>query len=189
MPRPAPVRVHAGVEDVRVARIGSDVGARRLRVDVQHLTPCFAAVDGLEDAALFVRPPLATQAAGVHEVGVLRVDDDARDLVRLRETDVRPVLAGIDGFVHAVADRRVVARILLAGADVYDVRIARRDRDGADRGDRLLVEDGLEGGAAVRGLDDAAVGTGDVVDVAVARHTYDHGDAAGVVGGTNRSPA
>ena len=79
------------------------------------------------------------------------------------------------GLVHAVADRRVVARILLARADVDDVRIARRDGDGADRRDGLLVEDRLERDAAVGGLDDAAVGAGDVVHVAVAGDAGDDG--------------
>jgi hypothetical protein len=63
--------------------------------------------------------------------------------VALLETDVRPVLAGVERLVHPIADRRVVARILLAGADVDDVRITGRDRDRADRADVCLSKIGL----------------------------------------------
>src|SRR4051812_29716308 len=143
MPGPPAIRVHAGVENIRVARIGGDVRARRLIVDVQHLLPCLSTVRRLEDATLFVRSPLASEPARVHEVRILRVDHDARDLVTLLETDVRPMLPGVDRLVHPVTDRRVVARVLLARADVDDIWIARRDGDRADRADVLPVEDGL----------------------------------------------
>ena len=95
---------------------------------------------------------------------------------------MRPRLAAVAAAVDAVAERRVVARVLLAGADVDDVGIRRRQRDLADRQHVLVVEDRLPGRAAVDGLPDAAVGAGHVEDERVAGHPDDDRDAAGLVG-------
>src|ERR1043166_2722833 len=149
MPGPPSVRVHPRVKDVGVGRVGRDVTAGRLRIYIEDLLPALPAVGGLEDPTLLVRPPFASESAGIDEIRILRIDHDAGDLVRVGQSDLRPVLAGVDRLVHPVADRGVVARILLARADVDDVRIARRYRNRADRADVLLVEDRLEGRPAV----------------------------------------
>ena len=81
VPRLAQVRVHAGVDDVAVVRVGGDVGAAGLRIHVEHLLPRGAAVGGFEHTALFVGSPFASNRAGVHDVGILSVHNDARDLV------------------------------------------------------------------------------------------------------------
>src|SRR5512146_944955 len=178
VPRPSAIRVHPGVEDVGVARIGRDVGAGGLRIDEENPLPALAAVGRLEDAAFLVRAPLAPEATGVHELRIPGVDHDARDPLALIEPDVRPMLTGVDRLVHTVADRRIVSRILFARTHVDDVRVARCDRDRPDGTHRLLVEYRLEGDAAVDGLDDAAVRAGDVVHVAVSRYAGHDGDPA-----------
>src|SRR5437870_1357118 len=81
---------------------------------------------------------ITAKPARIHDIRILWIDDQPCDLVALREADVRPVLAAVDRLVHPVADRRVVARIFLARSDVDDVRVARRDGDGADGADALL---------------------------------------------------
>ena len=132
MPRPAAIGIHPRVQNVGIRRIGRDVGARRLRIDKQHAFPRRAAVGCPEHPALLARPPLAPDAAHKHDVVIARVDDDAGDFVALLEANFRPVLTGVDGFVHTVPDRRIVAWIALAGADVDDVRVGWRDRDRTD---------------------------------------------------------
>ena len=188
VPSPAAVRVHPRVDDVAVGWVGRDIGAGRLRIHVQDLLPVRPAVGGLVDAAVLIGAPLAPEDAGVDDVRVLRVDDEARDLVRLLEADVRPVIAAVDGLVHAVAHRRVVARIPFARADVDDVLVARRDGHGPNGASARLVEDRGEGVAAVRRLDDAAVCARHVVGERVARHADDLRDAPGVVRRSHGAP-
>ena len=109
---------------------------------------------------------------GEGDVGVRRMDDDLADLPLLLP-DVLPGLAAVGGLVDAVAGHDVAADVGLAGADVDDVGIGRRDGDGADGRGRLIVEDRLPGEAAVGRLPDAAGRRGRVVDHRIA------GDAAG----------
>ena len=149
VPGPAAEREHAGIHDVRVGRIDVDVGTAGQVVLVEHLLPALPAVHRLEEPAFLVRAPLAAERACVHDVGVARVDDEARDLLAVREADVHPVLAGVDRLVDAVADGRVVAGIALARAGVDHIGIGRGDGDGANRHHRLVVEDGLPRDAAI----------------------------------------
>ena len=64
-------------------------------------------------------------------------------------------------------------------ADVDDVRIRRRDGDGADRAGRLVVEERHPVGAVVGRAPDAAVVEADVEDVRLARHAGQRAGAAG----------
>src|SRR5262249_21968385 len=155
--------VRRRVEQLRVLRVHRQIDEAGILVDELHLRPGLAAVGGLVDAALLVRRPEVAQRRDVHDVGVLRVDDDAADVARLLETDVLPGLAAVGGLVHAVAPRDAVARVVLAGADPHDVGVGRRHRDGTDAQGRLVVEDRLPAVAAVGGLPDAA-GRGAEVD-------------------------
>ena len=133
-----------------------------------------SAVGGLEHTALFVRPPFAADATGPDQVGVLRVDDEPRDLVGFVEADLCPVIAPVHRLVHAVAHRRAVARISLAGADIYDVRITRRHGNRADGRYVLLVKDVTERHSTIRRLDDSACRAGHVVRTRVTRNAGHH---------------
>src|SRR6185436_1405315 len=110
-------------DDVGVGRIDVDVRAGRLGIDVEDALPGLAAVSGLVEAALLARAPLTAEDGHIDNVGVFRIDDDPSDLVRRGEPDAGEVLAAVGRLVDAVADRRVVARVLLAGADVDDVGV------------------------------------------------------------------
>ena len=81
--------------------------------------------------------------------GIARVDGDLRDLLAVAQAEMRPGLAGVGGFVDAVADREIGTLQSLAAADVDDVRIGRRDGDRADGSGRLIVEDRIPGAAVV----------------------------------------
>src|SRR5207248_6765343 len=113
-------------------------------------------VGRLVEAAIRAVAPQLSGGAGVDGVGVARIDDDARDPLRLREPHVLPALAAVDGLVDAVADGDGIARPRFARSHPDDLRILRIDLHLADRLHRLLVEDGLEGGAAVLALPDPA---------------------------------
>src|SRR5881396_3900486 len=79
-----------------------------------------------------------------------------------------PGLPGVGGLVDAVADRDVTADPCLARAGPDDVGIGERDREGAERLHRLIVEDRLPVHAAVRRLPDPARRGADVVRARVA---------------------
>ena len=80
------------------------------------------------------------------------------------------VLPRVGGLVDAVAVGEIGPLQALAAADVDDVRVGRRDGEGADGAGRLVVEDRLPGAAVVGGLPDAAVVDADVEDVGLAGH-------------------
>ena len=102
-------------------------------------------------------------------VGVPRVDDDLRDLLAVSQAQVGPGLPGVGGLVDAVARGQIRPLQSLAAPDVDDVRVRRREGDGADRPARLVVEDREPGAPVVGRLPDAAVDDADVEDVGLAR--------------------
>ena len=109
------------------------------------------------DAAIGVGSVDVAERRDIDAIGIRRVDHHASDLARGFEADVGPGLAGVGGFVHADAVGVLAADIGLAGADVDDIGIRRRHRDGADRADgNALVGDGEPGAAGVLGLPHAA---------------------------------
>src|SRR5213595_3629876 len=69
--------------------------------------------------------------ANAGQIGAIRVHP--ADLSRVRESDVGPRLAGVGGFVDAVAGRHVAANRRFAGPHVDHVGITRCDFDRADR--------------------------------------------------------
>ena len=177
-PGPAPVVPQCGEELVRVGGVHHQLGAAAALVGVEDALPGLAAVGGPEDAALGVLAPLLALGGDVGDVGVGGMQDDAADALGLVEPQVMPGAAGVERAVDAVADRSAVARVAFAGAHPDDVRVAPEDRDGADRRHRLVVEDRLEGQAAVGRLPDAAGRAPDVDHLGVRFHRRDGDDAA-----------
>ncbi len=103
-------------------------------------------------------PVSPADGAGEDDVGVR---SGGRRRGRSGRSPSRPmwahVLPASDGLVDPVADHVDVADGPgLAGARPDDRRVGRRDGQGADGGDLLVVEDRLPVDAAVRGLPDAA---------------------------------
>ena len=83
---------------------------------------------------------------------------------------MRPGLAGVGRLVHAVARREIGTDDSRAAADIDNVGIGRRYRDGADRAGGLLVEQRHPGRAEVGRSPDAAVIEADVEYVGLAGH-------------------
>ncbi len=185
LPRPPPRLPQPGEQHFRIGRIEAHIGGAGVGVLEQDALPGLAAVGGAVDAALGIGTEGMAQHRGIGDVGVRRMDDHGADLPFLLP-DVLPRLAGVGGFVDAVADLDVAADVGLAGAGVDHVRIGRRDRQRADGGSRLLVEDRLPVNAAVAGLPQAAGGGGGVVGERIARHAGDSADAA-AGGGADRA--
>ena len=90
----------------------------------EHLAPGLAAVGALVDAALLAvgTPYLPNAATNTMSgfVGWMRILEIASDVA---EADVRPGLAGVGGFVDAVAGHDVAADARLTHADEDDVGI------------------------------------------------------------------
>ena len=167
LPRPPLHLVHRRVERVGLAPVDDEVDRAGLVVDVEHLLPGLAAVDRLEDAALLVGRPQVAHGRDVDDVGVRRVDDDPRDVLRVGEPHVLPGLAGVGRLVDAVARVGDADARRVAGADPDDVLVGRGDGHAPDAGHVLPVEHRLERRAVVRRLPQAAVADRDVEGVEV----------------------
>src|SRR5262249_37130193 len=112
------------------------------------------------------------------DVGVLRIDGDLADVLSVIKADVRPGLAGVGGLVHAVAVADRIAQSGLAAADVDGVRRGRRNRQSADRSNRLSIEHRHPDPPGVRGLPAAAVAGAHVDLVGPPGHAADGVHAA-----------
>src|SRR5207253_9192950 len=113
-------------------------------------TPGRAAIGRAVDAPLLLRPRRSAERAGEDDVRIRRMDDDATDASGLAQSHVGPRRAGVRRLVDAVTHHVGVAdRPGLTGAGPDDVRVRLRSLERTDRLDRLLVEDGDEGAAAV----------------------------------------
>ena len=102
---------------------------------------------GHEDAAIGVRSVEMSRGRDPDDVRILRMDDHARDRVRVAQADVLELDVGgvrrerVGALPDAVAERARLAVVRFAGADVEDVRIGRREREVADRADAVALED------------------------------------------------
>ena len=129
----------------------------------------FTAVDRSVHATVVAVAEQFSRNARVHSVGVRGVDENLDDPLGVLEPHVRPRLAGVGALVDPVADGAAVRIQPLARiAGPHRVRILGIDRECADRLHVLLVEDGLERGAAVHRLPYAAARGANIHGQAVA---------------------
>ena len=145
-----------------LSRIHRHVDEAGVLVDELRVGPGAAAVRRLVEPALLARAPQAPERRDVDHVRAARVHHHAADVVRLREAHVLPGLAAVERLVDAVAPGGRLAVVGLAGPRVEDLRVRGCDREVADRGHELVVEDRLERGPVVRRLQDPARGGADV---------------------------
>ena len=120
-------------------------------------------------------------------IGIVRIDRDLPDVLRVLETDVRPRAAGIGRLVHAVSIADRITQRALATADVHGVGRRWCHRDGADGRDGLRIEDRLPGPAAVDRLPHAAIHRTEIELVRTSTHTSRGRDAAPAKG-TEQAP-
>jgi len=147
-----------------------------------------AAVGRAEDATLGAGAVGMAFDGDEEAFGIIRIDDDRGDLLRVAQAEMRPGFSGVGGLVHAVADGEIRALQTFAAAHVDDVGIAGRDGDGADAPGGLIVKDGIPGVAKVVGFPDAAVDLGHVKDAGLLRDAGD-GHGASAAEGADAAPA
>src|SRR4051812_23872783 len=87
---------------------------------------------------------------------MLRVDDDARDRLRLAKTHVREGLTAVRGFVDPVAEGRRLSVVWLTRADPDHIGVRLIHGYVADRRRAVLLEHGNEGRSGIHRLEHAA---------------------------------
>ena len=183
---PGAAALEAGcVDDLGVRRVYGDIVEAGVGIDVFGLVPRFAAIDGFEEAAFGVLPEEMAHDGGEYDLGVGGIDGDAVDGLGVFEAEVCPGFAAVDGAPHAVADRRALAVVGFAFANVDDVGVGRGDGDGADGLVGLVIELGFPVVTAIGGFPQSAGGETDVEEHGVFGGTLYIVEAAGHGGGAD----
>src|SRR5205823_1937375 len=169
-PRRLPGLPEGGVDDARIGGVDDHVGAAGVRVLVEDALEGFSAVDGAEDPALLVWTIWMPEHGDEEAVGILRIDGDLRNLLALPKAKVLPAPPAVDGSVDPVSRGQVGPLQAFAAAHIDDVRVRKRDGDGADASRRLIVEDWRPRPAVVYRPPDAAVDRAHVEDARARRH-------------------
>jgi len=177
-PRRTPRVPERRVDRLRRRRVEVEIDRADVVALEQHLLPRRPAVAGAVDAAIRVGAVDMAKRRDEDDVGVLWIDEDAADLARVVETEMGPGLSCVGRLVHAVAVRNLRPHVGLAGADVDDVRVGRRNADRTDRRDWLRVEDRVPRPSGVRRLPDAAADRTEVERVRLSRNAADAVDPA-----------
>ena len=112
------------------------------------------------------------------DIRILRIDNDSPNLSSALESDVLPGLAGVDGFVHAVAELNRISHVGFARANVNHIRIRRRHTNGANRGRRRRVENGIPCATCVHRLPNAATNRAEIKSLRLAHDATNRVDAA-----------
>src|SRR5439155_14738173 len=123
-----------------------------------------------------------------NHVGIARIDDNAPDLPRIAQADVLPSSAAVGGFVNAITESDVRAHVGFAGSGINHVRISRRNGQGADGGNTLLLEERLPGLTAIACLPNAAINRAEIVNIGLADDAG-HRQRAPAAKWPNRAPA
>ena len=116
-----------------------DDASAGLLVDEQGLLPGLAAVGGLEDPALPVRPERRAERRQPHDVGIGRMNDDFANLTGVREPHELPGPARILRAVDAAADDDVAADRGASRCRPIPRRVGFRHFDRANRTGRDLA--------------------------------------------------
>ncbi len=168
---------HGCEENVGMIGVHHDVGGTGILVDEQNAAPRFAAVAGPVDTALLLWAIAVTERSGQNYIRVARIDDDAANAPRLFKAHARPGFTGILGLEYPPAHGDVAANKGFPGSRPHDIRVRGRQRQRADGGRRLIVEDGLPVNAPVGGLPYSSGGRTHVVGGRIARDSG-HGNRA-----------
>src|SRR5207244_1319674 len=70
--------------------IHDDIDRTGVFIDREHLLPVDAAVGCHVNTALRVRTPEMAECGNINDVGILRIDDDPANVIRLAKTEVLP---------------------------------------------------------------------------------------------------
>ena len=197
-PRALPCRPQRRIHDLRIRWIERHLDASGVLIFVEDFFPALAAIERAIDAALRVGTIRMPEHGHEDAVGVAGIDCDGCDLAAVFKlgagtgrfqilAQMLPGLAGVSGFVHAIAHGQVRALQALAAAGIDHVGIGGRDRQRADGAGGLPVEDRQPHVAGVGRLPNAAVDRGHVKDVGHVPHAGD-GDGASAAKGADHPP-
>src|SRR6266699_6138027 len=174
---------HRCKKDMGILRVENAVNATGAVVEVKNFLPGFAAIAGAENAALGVFAVGVAESGDEGDVGIGGMNDDLADVARVSQPNVVPGLAAVVRTVNAIAEGDVATNAGFARADINYIGIGVRDRDAADGGGGLLVEERIPGNAAVGGLPNAASDGAKIVGIRLARHSG-YGENAAAAEGT-----
>ncbi len=119
----APASIGCSVERVGTLRVHGDVADAGVVINFQDLRPGFAAIRGFVHATLGIRSPQVAEGSHVNHVGISGIDHDAADVMSGGESHVLPGLAGVHGFVDAIAPGGTLTIVGFTGANPHDGRI------------------------------------------------------------------
>jgi len=105
------------------------------------------------------------------DVGIGGMDDNLADVARVFQSNVVPGLTAVVRTIDAIAEGDVAANAGFACADINYIGIGVGDRDAADGGSGLLIEEGIPGNTAVSGFPNAAGHGAKIVRVRLAGNT------------------
>ncbi len=129
------------IDNLRILRIERQVRSAGVFIFVQYFLERCAPVDGAEHAALGARPVRMPFDGHEEPFCIVRVDDDIRGFAASSHApEMSPRFFPRRWITYAVPDGQVGALQTFATANVHNVGIGRRDRDGADAAGRLLVK-------------------------------------------------
>ena len=94
--------------------------------------------------------------ASHHDVRILWIDHHVADTPGVIKSHQLPGLARVSRFVDSLADRNVTANPGFTRAGPNDVGVRRSNRERADGGNRLIIENRLPVNTAIEGLEDAS---------------------------------
>ena len=169
LPRALTFLPHRGVHGLGVRRIDVDVVAASVLILREHLFEGLAAIGRAINAALVVGTVGMAERGHEEPVGVLRIDNDGGNLLRVAQSEVRPCPAGVGRLVDAVARREIRTVKAFAAADVNRAGVGGSDGDRTDGTCGLVVEDRFPDAAGVSRLPDAAVDRRHIEGVRMAR--------------------
>ena len=144
-------------QDVRLGMRHRDIGDADIRPLVEYVLPMLTGVGRFVDTALVARPVRMAKDADIHRVGVVRINQDAADLLRVLESNVFPSRSAVIAAIHAIARCKIRADVGFSCADIDHVRIGICDRDRANGGDRRMIEDRVPYCARIGGFPYAAI--------------------------------
>src|SRR6266446_2789520 len=114
---------HAGEDYLRVARIEDKIHAANIFILVENLLPCLAAVERTVNATLGVRAVRMPLGCDEEAIGILGIDDDGCDLLRVAQAEMLPSAARVGRSIDAVAHGEIGSAQAFAAAYVYCVGI------------------------------------------------------------------
>src|SRR5579863_830708 len=155
-----------------------EIGDSDVRALIQNLRPSAAAVGRFVNATLAVRSECVPESADVHDVGILRVYNDAADLTGVAQSDVGPGLTSIFRFINSIPGGQAGANVRFSRARVNYFGVGWSDCQRADRSDRLPVEDWLPHNPGISGLPHSAAHRAKIKGGAISGNSGHRGDSA-----------